>query len=473
MQQGLTRPTGTIGRLAGLMPYLLLGVAVAWTSVRAAAPLHDPDSWFHLRLGEHFLTGRTLAPPESWSPFATADWVPTQPLPEIAAALLNRWFGLPALVWLYVATVVVLVLVVFLLARGQASPLPASVATLLFVAAGQNAFTPRPQMVSYLMLAVVVAAWLRTDHDLRPRWWLIPLAWLWSLCHGFWFIGVGYGYLFVIALLLSRRTSLSQTMRLAIVPVASTLVVLLNPVGPGVFAAPFAVNERGRYISEWQHADLLTGPGLVVLVMIVVTAAIWALKRSGATAFRILLLVSALFWAWFAVRTVTLAAIVAAPLLAAALESLLPTEVRHSVDASRERRVLTLSATSLLLAFALVLPFTAKHPGGVPSAMNPSLDGLPAGTRILNEYTLGGWLAWRHPDLERYVDGLADAYPVAHLEDTWDLVSLHDGWQAKVDDAQADLALLARDAPLTEALEDAGWEILLTDGDWVLLSAPD
>ena len=306
------------------MPYALLGLSVAWTAARAAAPLHDPDSWFHLTLGEHFLDARTLDAPEHWSTFATSDWVPTQPLPEVVVALLQRWLGLPVLVWLFAATVVVLVGVVFLVARQYAGPLPAVVATMFFVAAGQNAFTPRPQMISYLLIAVVVATWLRTEQDLRPRWWLVPLAWVWSLCHGFWFIGVAYGYLFLLALLVTRRADRGQLARLAAVPVLSTLVVLLNPVGLGVFTAPFVVGERGQYIIEWQRADLLSGPGLVALLMVLVTALIWVLRPTSATVFRVLLLVSALFWAWYAVRTVTLASIVVVPLLAAALGSLVP-----------------------------------------------------------------------------------------------------------------------------------------------------
>ena len=423
------------------MPYALLGLSVAWTAARATAPLHDPDSWFHLTLGEHFLDARTLAAPEHWSTFATSDWVPTQPLPEIVVALLQRWLGLPVLVWLFAATVVVLVGVVFLVARQYAGPLPAVVATMFFVAAGQNAFTPRPQMISYLLIAVVVATWLRTEQDLRPRWWLVPLAWVWSLCHGFWFIGVAYGYLFLLALLVTRRADRGQLARLAAVPVLSTLVVLLNPVGLGVFTAPFVVGERGQYIIEWQRADLLSGPGLVALLMVLVTALIWVLRPTSASVFRVLLLVSALFWAWYAVRTVTLASIVVVPLLAAALGSLVP---EHPVDETKERRGLAVAAAALLAVIAAVVPFRADQPGGVPLAMDPTLDAMPAGTTVLNEYTLGGWLSWRHPELNRYIDGLADAYPAQHLADDSDLVQLKPGWEQIVEDADAGLRAAGR-----------------------------
>jgi hypothetical protein len=451
------------------MPYVLLGLSVAWTAARAAAPLHDPDAWFHLTLGEYFLDQRTLATPEQWSTFATSEWVPTQPLPEIVVALLQRGLGLPAVVWLFVTTVVALVGVVFVVARQYAGPLPAVVATMFFVAAGQNAFTPRPQMLSYLLLAVVVATWLRTEQDLRPRWWLVPLAWVWSLCHGFWFIGVAYGYLFVLALLVTRRADRGQLARLAGVPVLSTLVVLLNPVGLGVFTAPFVVSERGQYIIEWQRTDLLSGPGLVAVVMVLVTALIWLLRPASASVFRVLLLVSALFWAWYAVRTVTLASIVVVPLLAAALDSLVPA---RAVDESRERRGLAVAAVALLAVIAAVVPFRADEPGGVPLAMDPTLDAMPAGTTVLDEYTLGGWLSWRHPQLNRYIDGLADAYPAQHLANDSDLVQLKPGWEQILADADADFALLADGTRLADALEDQGWTRERSDRGWVLLERP-
>ena len=52
----------------------------------------------------------------------------------------------------------------------------------------------------------------------------------------------------------------------------------------------------------------------------------------------------------------------------------------------------------------------------MPIALDAALDRLPAGTGVFNAYELGGWLAWRHPDLEQYIDGLITPYSVAHVE---------------------------------------------------------
>jgi hypothetical protein len=268
-----------------------------------------------------------------------------------------------------------------------------------------------------------------------------------------------------------RKASRSQVVRLAVVPLASAAVVLLNPVGPRVFAAPFVVSQRGQYITEWQHPQLLSGPPLSVLLVCVAVVALWVWKREGASWFKVLIVLSALFWTWYAVRTVILGAIVVSPLLAAGLQSLIPAseETPGPGSTRRERRGLATAAAALLAVVALVVPHTAADPGRVPLALDGKLDRLPAGTTVFNDFTLGGWLAWRHPDLNRYVDGLADAYPVSHLRDTATLMSLEPGWRGVLDRSGATVALQERGSAVARALEQAGWVGDGADRGWVLL----
>ena len=52
--------------------------------------------------------------------------------------------------------------------RRHAAPLPAALATFLGVAAAAPGLSARPQVVSYLLIALVTAAWLETARDGRP-----------------------------------------------------------------------------------------------------------------------------------------------------------------------------------------------------------------------------------------------------------------------------------------------------------------
>jgi hypothetical protein len=461
------------------MPPVLVIVLLGWVAARAARPISDPDDWWHLRLGNDLIAQHSLATPSHWSVFATVDWVPTEPLPEVAAAYVQRWFGLPGLAVLFAVAGLTVVLIVYLTCRRVAAPLPSAVTTVLVVLATSSSLTSRPQLVSFVLLPVVVTAWLRTEEDHRVRWWLVPLMWAWSLCHGFWFIGAGYGVLFVIGFVIQREISGRLLLRQAAVAVGSFGVVALNPVGLGVLEAPLRVNDTASYIQEWARTDLTSPAALGALTMVLVTALVWATTRQDVTWARLLVLLSAVFWTWYAGRTVAVGGLVVAPLFAPALDRLVRTGGAAQTDTTaaapwRRPEVVLLAAAAGLAALvvAVVAPSTADRPGDVPTALDPALDRLPPGTRVFNAYELGGWISWRHPDLEQYIDGLITPYSSAHAEDFHRAETVAPGWYGIVRESGAPVALLADDSTLAAGLEQKGWTKAAVGDGYVLLDAP-
>jgi hypothetical protein len=453
------------------MPSALVLVLFGWVAARAARPVSDPDDWWHLRLGNDLIDQRSLSAPHHWSAYAGAHWVPTEPLPEIGAAFVERWWGLPGLAVLYAAATLVVVLTVYAACRRFASPLPAAVATVLTVLAASASLTARPQLVSFVLLAVVVTAWLRTEQDHRVRWWLVPLSWAWALCHGFWFVGAGYGALFVAGFALSRRMPVTVLLRQAGVVVASLVVVVLSPIGLGVLRAPFAVNDTRPYVQEWERTDLTSVSALGALAMVLVVTATWLLTRRDVSLPGVLVLFSSVFWIWYAGRTVAVAGVVLAPLCAAALERSVPA---REVAPSRRTELtwLTVAAALTTGVVAVLAPTTSDRPGGVPVALDAQLDRLPPGTGVFNDYALGGWLTWRHPDLEQYIDGLITPYTLAHVRGYALADATGPGWYAVVRDSHARVALVASGSPLAAGLAHRGWTTLGTDDGYVLLHAP-
>jgi hypothetical protein len=360
--------------------------------------------------------------------------------------------------------------------RQFAGLIPASVATVVTTLAASGSLTSRPQLMSFILLPVLLWAWLRTERDLKPRWWLVPLVWFWSLCHGFWFLGVGLGFAVVIGIALSRRADLRKLAQLAGVAVASLAVVALNPVGLGVLEAPFAVHSTSKYISEWQRTDLtLPGP-LGAAAMIVITALVWAITREGVSWARILLLLSAAFFLWYAVRLVIVAGLVAAPLFANALDIVVRrTGGRADEDAVPLRTEIKVMAAWVVLGVigvAVAAPYTSDKPADVPLALDPALDDLPTGTSVFNAYELGGWIVWRHPDLHQYIDGLITPYSAAHADDFHRAETLAPGWYAVVRESRAPVALLATDSALAAGLERKGWSRVAAGDGYVLLDSP-
>jgi hypothetical protein len=138
----------------------------------------------------------------------------------------------------------------------------------------------------------------------------------------------------------------------------------------------------------------------------------------------------------------------------------------------RETALLAGAAALAVAVVAVLAPQTSDRPEGVPTALDPGLDRLPAGTRVFNAYELGGWIAWRHPDLEQYIDGLITPYSERHAHDYAIAVSTAPGWYRVVRDSRAPVALVATDSALAAGLERKGWTQHGTDAGYVLLRRP-
>jgi hypothetical protein len=91
---------------------------------------------------------------------------------------------------------------------------------------------------------------------------------------------------------------------------------------------------------------------------------------------------------------------------------------------------------------------------------------------VLNAYELGGWLVWRHPDLEQYVDGLITPYSVAHVEGYNRIVDQRPGWYAVVRADRLRVALVSQRSALAAGLKAHGWAQTGTDAGYVLLTLP-
>ena len=126
-----------------------------------------------------------------------------------------------------------------------------------------------------------------------------------------------------------------------------------------------------------------------------------------------------------------------------------------------------------LAALALSVSSTSSVPGDVPNDLDADLAALPAGSPIINDYSLGGWLRWRHPGIQTVVDGFTDGYTPAAIGDYAAAHAVEAGWEDYVAQTGAESALLRLNSPLATALVDRlGWEAVGSDEGYVLLRAP-
>ena len=435
----------------------------------AAAPLTNTDTYFHLRFGHEFLHGWSLRHPGSVSTFATATWLPTQWLPEMVMAKTEDWFGLAGVAWLLGVVLVSLLATLYLLARRWAGPLAASALTAGALFVSSVDLSMRPQVLSFLLVAVFTAAWLRTREDHRVRWWLVPLTWLWAMIHGMWPIGIGLGVVAVVGMALDRSLPATTLRRAAWIPVLSAIAAALTPVGPGLYGAVLGVGSRSQYFSEWDTPDF-TDPACVVLGIMLAVSVTLMVRRGDRSFLHLGLLFTAAVCAVWSWRTVPVAADILVPLMAVQVRG---GATRPERSSNVERLLLGGASALTLAALAVTVPHTADHPPTQPAWVDPALSSLPAGTKVVDTWDYGGYLMWRYPQLDLLMHGYGDTFTLDELKRNTDILTLAAGWDSELRRTGCTVAVLRPTSALTYALtHQEQWKVLHSSPGIVELQAP-
>jgi hypothetical protein len=435
-------------------------------SRHAGEGIGDPDTLWHILAGDHLRDSWHFVGPDPFSNFTTDPWVLNQWLPELVMSLVHQWFGLAGVAWLAQAGRVGVCVFVYVACRRQAGPLAASVATALAVLGTASNLSPRPQLVGFVLLAVAVSAWLATADDHRPRWWLVPLTWLWASSHGTWVVGVLLGLVLVAGMMLDRRVSLWAASRLALIPVLGVVAAALTPVGPRLFSSFQTVRQVSPYIQEWQRPDLLEASGVAMLALSVIIAGGWLLRRGLASWTHTLMGLYGLVWGLMYVRGVAIAAVILAPLAAYSLDRVLG---RPRPARGHESGVVGLFAAASLIVAAVFAAAGPNTPVGVPSRMTPTLQSLPHGSVVFNDDLLGGWLMWSFPDLRHTADTRAELYGREWAIDYLRGMQGGSAGVRLVDELQADAVLIKANSALAGTLRHGGWRVGLQDDGYILL----
>jgi hypothetical protein len=461
-------PAPVLARARTALPWLVLAGILVSLLVNTARPLSNTDTYFHLRFGHEFLHGWSLRHPGSVSTFATADWVPTQWLSEVVMAKTEDWWGLAGVAWLSGLLQVLLFLGVYAAARDHADPLVAMPVTALALFAMQNGLSMRPQVVSYLLTTVVVAAWLRTVDDHRMRWWLVPLVWLWAMLHGMWPVALMVGAVATVGLALDRAPA-RVVGRAAAVTVACAVAAAVTPVGPALYGGVVAVGDRASFFAEWMPPDWISWESGGFAVLLAATlVGLW--RRGENTWTETLLVALAGVFAAYSVRTVPVGAAMLAPLAAGPLQAFLGP--RKPV-ATRERWAVVGSSALALVILGLAVPHTSDQPMSEPAWTGPALGALPPGTKVLNDWGLGGYLMWRYPQLDLVMHGYGDTFTTAELNRNNDLLLVRPGWQRQLRETGARVAVLRpRTLLASELITLEDWRIVHASDSLEMLEAP-
>ncbi|MEO7754636.1 MAG: hypothetical protein ABIS35_14610 [Terracoccus sp.] len=435
----------------------LVGVLLVFVAVRVVEPLRDPDSFWHIAAGTYLTRSWDFVTHDPWSASSSEPWIFNQWLPELAMSGAHRLGGYPAVVWLFSVAAVGVVLAVWATCRARASMLSAAVTTAMTLYAIAGSLSPRPQLVSFALTAVTVHAWLRSIEDHRPRWWLIPLAWLWACSHGMWFLGGAVGLAVVAGLAVGRTVRPAALARLALVAVGCLAVGAITPAGPGLLASPFQVHGVTAFITEWQP-PAPTDPQLLLTLALTGLAVLGAGRLPRAHRWpRLLLCAMALGLALSYVRTIGLAAVLVAPMAAATLHDLTGL---HREPSTRRELSVTAAFSAVALTLSGVLAWTTATDSGLgPEGLRVALSAAPTGSVVCNDLPYGGWLILEEPGLRPTMDSRFEVYSVEQILAYRDFISGGPGWQHYVAETGCTYALLGPESAIAERLTRAGWQV--------------
>ena len=469
---GGKHPVWLTAQRACWMSWGLALVIVAATTRVGLRAVSDPSPWLHLRVGQFLLDGGRFGLPDPWAPYPARPFVLTEWLPSILAAKLYAVSGLPAIAWMRCVSMLLLLTATLWSTRRVANAVPSLLAAFVSVLAAGEGMTERPQAISFVLLAITVGAWWRTAEDLKPRWWLIPLTWIWAMSHGLWVVGLGVGVVMVVSLAIDHRIDRRQAGRLLAIPALGLVAAALTPVGPRLLLTPLTIGGNGSdFVGEWQPTSIRDPYAILTLTMLAVVLVGWIRSRAVPPWWQLALAGVSLVSTLAMSRTIAVGAVMAAPLLAQTLQ--------HSLGMSvgRVPRRMALGWLALVTAAAVIaMPIAgamAKTPVGVPEGLRPQLSAIPAGTVILAEDDKTGWLLWVEPQLAPAIDIRTEIYSPAHLRTYIRTMAVQPGWQDFIRSTRSTFALVAQRSPIATGLtEQMGWHPLGTDSGYVLLAAP-
>jgi len=447
-QSSILRPQArltrlTIERAAAIIIFVLLFALAARIPV-------DTDTWWHIRSGEWTLTqGMIYADPFS-STFNGQPWINHSWGAQII--LYGVWqvggaFGLAV----YMAGLATAGMY-FVYRMAEGNTYLRGFALILGAATAAVFWSPRPQMISFFLSAVVLYLLFLYKRKQIDRLWLLPIIMgVWGNLHA----GFSIGLIFmggviageIVNNLFNRQAEHIIAWRgvgkLIVIALLSVAALVINPYGLQMLAVPFQTVSIGAlraYIQEWNPPNFAgreTWPFLALLVGVIVSA-VADRRRFDWT--EVVLVLGTAFMALTAGRNIAVFAVVATPILTYHVVSLL--QKRGWTLRPMTRVSPLIARLNLLLVIVVLLGAAAKvllvldtkmvdaaFRDVLPvSAVEYVRDNPPSGT-MFNSYNWGGYLLWALPDRPVFVDGRTDLYGDTFLRRWLDAATGGDGWR--------------------------------------------
>jgi len=381
-------------------------------------------------------------------PWRTQSW-----LGDLLYGLLEQASdGLDWVPWLLIVCGgLVLGLVGFVAFRRTSDPLPVALALVAVTWLGLPNLVPRPVILSFVLLALLVAA-LEVEAE-----WAAPLIlWVWAGVHGSFILGLGL----LVLDALRRRIAWRRTSGRIVI---SVVAVSLTAHGLGVWSmlTSFLTNRDAlSFISEWAAPDLLsiaTAPYVLLIIAVIVAAA-----QGRIEARELWIVIPFLVFGLTSARAIMPAAITLAPFAASVWR---PGTAAVAVARGPSRVNLVIGAALVVLPLFALAGFEGIDADRFPVE---AVGYLEAET-VWHDDATGGYLIYANR-LPVFIDDRAELFGAEFFEEFVDTRRGTPTWRSAFDRYGFEQALVATNAGLADVLTAEGWRVDFSDDRWTVFS---
>ncbi len=467
---------------------LIITIALLLVFVLLSRTPTDADMWWHLRSGEEMVKGGEILLEDIFSHTRYgADWVNAFWLSDILIYLVfkvGKYFALGSFVSL------IAVATFGIVAKQMRGP--AFLRALLLVLAALTAapiWSPRPQLFSFLFLAILDYWLSRLKKNEKARLWLlIPFFTLWANLHG----GYVWGILLLIATLvgelinkwMGKENTLpaKQHKNLLLYTFLAFFAILLNPNGFELWRLPFHTLDVSLSIQEWQSPDfhqVSFHPMLWMLFLLILSLANTGRKLNFSDLFKVL---GFTYMTFVSQRNIAPFAIILLPVLSRELSSFWDEEIAPRM-VQLARRLKTSSTAqelpfkltrfingmliSLIFLAALGNLYLLTRPAKVdtlyPRAAVQWIKGNQPEGALFNSYNWGGYLIWNLREYPVFIDGRADLYGEEMIEQWKQVTKGGEAAQHILNEWDVNIILLEPGWSVVNELSQQGWELYYED----------
>ncbi len=462
------------------MCMFLLIAAVFGFSVKS---ISEPDIWWHLRNGQQIVLHHTIPRVDTYSfGAAGSPWLDHEWMSEVPFFLAFRAAGLQGILVVYfVVLVLIYAGVYYRSCDSGADCKDATLTTLAALCLGVVSIGPRMLLFGWLCMVGLLLVLDRFRQTGKGLWLLPPLFALWINLHGSWIFGMVVLGLTVASglvegewgLVVGRRWTPTELMRLLAASAASVAALFINPFGYKLVLYPFDLLFRQqsnlKYIQEWQSVDFSTGNGKLVLMLILalLAAALFSGRRWRVD--EIILITFALWAALSHLRLVFFAGLIIPPVLAPCLKLFPP----YDPDIDKpwlNAAIMAAVVAGIIFSFPTRAKLQQDVDAEYPTAALNFMQQQHLRGRTFNADWWGGYMEWNAPDLKPFVDGRADIFVYNGSFDDHHSAGLIKQPFEILDKYHIEYVLLEPKRPLIYLLEHSpAWRLIYSDKVAVLL----